>query len=173
MQSEDADRDLAALLMLSVESGALTLSEVIARVDVEIGQRADAPTWMLDASLAENPEDLARILDRASFAHPVLLDHATILEVLALAFGTGRITPEAFAKQVCGLALDDLPQATTGALADLEEEAFCAHEHNGVPQAGHVLKAAQRVAVASLGASQYSKQIESLRHHAAPPQSAG
>jgi hypothetical protein len=161
------DRDLAAILFLALRSRALSFSGVIARLDAEIASRADVPAWMCDVSLAGNLDTLSKRLDRASFAHPALVDPPTAIEVLSIALDAGVVTPEDFAKGVCRFLPENLPAATHTALAGLDELVRDGHERDGVPRPRALERAAESVSKTSRGISRFAPLIGSLRPYSA------
>jgi hypothetical protein len=162
MQFDD-DPDLAALLWLLADSKALSHRAIVARVDAEISQRSAVPSWMLDVSLSAGPNELLRVLDRASFAHPMLQDPATTIETLSIGIDAGTVAAEDFAIRVCGLVTSELPGPVISALSELEEEALCCCMHGGVPVPALVAAAAREVSRVVRGISPLAERISSLR----------
>jgi hypothetical protein len=156
------DVDVAAAIVLAIRVEMLDHAEVVALLDSEILHRSDVPGWMLEASLTTFAEQLVSALDTVSFAHPLLSDPASTLEALGYALQSGRVDPFAYAERACRFLAEDLPGRVLEAVADLDEDAYCAHDYNGVPQPEAVSRSAAALAAATPGLSRWSRLIRSL-----------
>ncbi len=108
--------------------GALSASDVAAWVDRTMLSMPSPPTWLIEASLARSPEDRLHWLREAGPGEAPALAR---LGGALLACQRGRMS--AYEVAHLGLRLD-LPPGVGAAVHELEEDACCAHEFDGVPQ---------------------------------------
>jgi hypothetical protein len=134
--------ELPAVLALAAVGG-LSSPEVFAWVDACVASCEAPPDWLLDASLARSPQDRLHHLRRAAPSDPGVL---LALGAAVVAHLRGRLAATALAHLGLRAAWDDqqLPPEVRAAVYDLDEEACCAHEYDGVSQP-------QRVTTAVLG----------------------
>lgn len=80
----EADRELAAALVLAMDYGGRPVEHVASVLDREIADRAVVPTWLIDASLLRTHQDMASALEKVAEHHPLVDDPVSALEMLAL-----------------------------------------------------------------------------------------
>jgi len=149
MNRLDHDHDFAAMLVVALDSGLLSLSEAVAVIDREIAEHPSPPAWLLDASLATQQEDMLGHARRGAEDHPAVSDLAVWIDAVDIALARGR-SPEGLGARLlrvktCG----EGPYELTGVMWDLDEEVGCAHATGGVPQSEAVARAIRDVASAS------------------------
>jgi hypothetical protein len=80
-----ADEDLAAAMLLGLESGLLSERDVVGAIDGEIAERAVAVPWLIDASLAGSRQGLMHALTEFVGRHPMLNEPVCVLDALEAA----------------------------------------------------------------------------------------
>jgi hypothetical protein len=157
------DRAIAAVLLVAIRYGRVAFEVIVARIDQEIEGQASPPVWMLDASLARSEDDFRRVLVEYAGGHPVLTDEMACLEVLAAMRQRHGVAYHAVARLVLDLWSDGrMPPDLHHLASDVYEDAFCAHDHDGVPQPDRAAKAASAFLSAASGRTEWSHTIIDL-----------
>jgi len=96
---------------------------------------------MIEASLANTLQDLLHILHPIAYGHPLLEEIWPLLEAMerSLSKGADPIKVARLIERV--YPYGSWPEELSQPLYDLYEEATCAHEHGGIPDASLVRKA--------------------------------
>jgi hypothetical protein len=157
------DDDFAAVLAVAADAGVMPLSRLLAEVDAELAARPEAPMWLINTSLALSLPDAVRALREHVQEHPLFTDPVGRLEVVALAVEVGLAAIERASGEICRLyPYAPLPPDLNALAYDVEEEAQCAHEHNGVPKPDRVDAAILALLRAARGRSAWSTAIEGV-----------
>jgi hypothetical protein len=139
-----ADQELAAALIVAIQSGLLSSAAAMQVVDREIVERDEADAWLIDASLAKTDEGMLAVLRGAAGDHPMRSDLRAVLEATDLALAFGYLEPMEAASRIlriayqsCGNWEKDLQHV----LYNLDEQLTCACDYGGVPNPRCVEKA--------------------------------
>jgi hypothetical protein len=141
MTVNDDERDLAAALVVAMDVGLLSAGDAIRVIDREAAARTSPSPWLIDSALAKTPEDLLHILRANAAGHPMLEEVWPLFEAMERALATGADPTQVACRIKKIYPYGQWPPALDQALYDVYEEATCAHEHGGVPQAASVSQA--------------------------------
>jgi len=155
----EADRKLAAALLLAMDYGGRPVEHVASVLDREIADRAVVPTWLIDASLLRSPQDMANALENVAEQHPLVEDPVSALEMLALGWEHGLRS----AKRVIGLSSslareDRLPDDLSTLAYEAEEE----QEVSGLTQPDRVERAVRQLLTAARGRSAWTAVLRQV-----------
>jgi hypothetical protein len=143
-----SDQELAAALLVAVQSRLLSPAAVIQVVDREIVARDEANAWLIEASLAREHEDMLSALRCVAGTHPMCSDLHAVLEAADLALALGCLDEMEAASRVLHAAYrsyGDWEKDLRNPLYNLDEELTCAHDYDGVPNRSRVAEALSKV----------------------------
>jgi hypothetical protein len=157
------DRELAAIILIAVESGLLSANGAVSVVDREIEAREVADGWLIEASLARSIQDLVHVLRGRAADHPMIVDELTLLEAIDVA----SVHATADLDRLVSAVLDrypysGLPVDVQDLIYQLDEEATCAHGHDGEPQPRAIEEALQALLAAARGRSGRREMLERM-----------
>ena len=137
----DSDTELAACVLALVGANALSSRELSEWIDRQIMLRPEPPRWLLDASLAVLTEDKLHHVRLVPSALETSLDPFLILHASLLAYKRGRTRSEHLASRALHTAWDHrLPDDLRDAIYELDEDATCAHDYDGISQPDRVAR---------------------------------
>lgn len=141
----EADRKLAAALLLAMDYGGRPVEHVASVLDREIADRAVVPTWLIDASLLRTHQDMAHALGEVAEEHPLIDDPVSALEMLALGWEHSLRSAERIVMISSSLACEDgLPEDLVQLAVVAEEEERRGAHPDRVERAVRQLLAAAR-----------------------------
>jgi hypothetical protein len=157
------DRATAAILLVAVRYGRVPIDTIVARIDAEIEREPSPAAWLIDASLAQSENGVRDVLSGHAADHPILSDEMACLDILAAMRDRHGVAYHAVARLVLDLWSGARMPADLHALAsDVYEDAFCAHDHDGIPQPELAAKAASAFLSAACGRTEWSPTIASV-----------
>jgi len=140
MSSARSDPEIVACVLALVKAQAISSSELSNWIDKQVETRDVPPAWLIDASVAQKPEDKLHHLRRVGHPNAGGDDPFLLLEACMIAMDRRRATPESVARVSYRLTLSHgLPADIQEAIYELDEDATCAHEFGGVVQAQRVV----------------------------------